>query len=458
MNWRWDDQEQALLTSCSSLISIIESSGSRVVQFAHFSVKEYLTSARLVTSSGDILRYHISLEPAHMILAQACMGTLLRSDDFIEQNGVKNNSQLAEYAAEHWVTHAKYENVSSYLRKGMEYLFDPDKPYFAAWQQLHDIDTNSAWDSAFFQFTPFSKSNAVPLYYAALCGFQDLVGHLIVKNPRDVNASGGYFVTPLVAALSGKHFQTARVLHDNGAHPNVRGHEDTTPLHAAAYQGDFQMVQVLLLEYMADLNSRTNYGDTPLHFLSNEFWMNPNLSQLHNISRFLLEQGADINARNSDQATPLHVAAQNGKVEVVRVLLEHRADVNARNNEQATPLHVAAEIGRVEVVRVLLEHSADVNARSEYHTTPLHMAARQEEIEVVLVLLEHRADINALNDDQSTPLHIAVQQGEVEVVRVLLEHGSSVGAQDVDGRTPFRIASTEGHSEIVEMLSKHGAE
>ena len=491
LNWRWEDQEQALLTSCSSLISIVVSSGSRVVQFAHFSVKEYLTSARLATSSGDILRYHMSLEPAHTILAQACMGTLLCSDDPIGQNGVKNNSQLAEYAAEHWVTHAKYENVSSYLRKAMEYLFDLDKPYFTAWQQLHDIDTNSAGDSAFFQFTPLVKSDAVPLYYAALCGFRDLVGHLIFKNPRDVNASGGYYVTPLVAALGGKHFQTARILHDNGAHPNVKGHEGTTPLHAAAYQGDLQMVQVLLLEYMADINSRTNYGETPLHFLSNEFWMNPHLSQLHNISRFLLEQGADINARNNDQATPLHLAAEIGRVEVIRVLLEHRADVNARNNDQATPLHVAAEIGRVEVVRVLLEHSADVNARSEYHTTPLHMAARQEEIEVVRVLLEHRADINALNDDQSTPLHIAVQQGEVEVVRVLLdnradvnarskdhstslhwaarrgtvevvrvllEHGASVGAEDVDGRTPFRIALREGHYDIVEMLSKHGAE
>ena len=390
MNWRWDDQEQALLTSCSSLISIVESSASRVVQFAHFSVKEYLTSTRLATSSGDILRYQISLKPAHMILAQACVGTLLRSDDSIEQNSVKNSSQLAEYAAEHWVTHAKYENVSSYLRKGMEYLFDLDKPYFTAWQQLHDIDIYSAWDSAFFQFTPFEKSNAVPLYYAALCGFQDLVGHLIVKNPQDVNASGGYYVTPLVAALSGKHFQTARVLHDNGAHPNVRGRDNTTPLHAAAHQGDLQMVQVLL-EYMADLNSRTNYGDTPLHFLSNEFWTNPDLSQLRSISRALLEQGADI---------------------------------NARNNDQATLLHVAAEIGRVEVVRVLLEHSADVNARSQDHTAPLHMAAQQEEVEVVRVLLEHGASVGVEDEYGSTPFEIALMEGHSDIVELLSKHGA----------------------------------
>src|SRR6266849_7817424 len=46
-DWRWEDQEQALLIACSSLIAIVEAGFSRVVQFSHFSVKEFLTSPRL---------------------------------------------------------------------------------------------------------------------------------------------------------------------------------------------------------------------------------------------------------------------------------------------------------------------------------------------------------------------------------------------------------------------------
>jgi hypothetical protein len=38
-NWRWEDEEQALLSSCSSLITIVEADDSRVVQFSHFSVR-----------------------------------------------------------------------------------------------------------------------------------------------------------------------------------------------------------------------------------------------------------------------------------------------------------------------------------------------------------------------------------------------------------------------------------
>ncbi|KAI9438100.1 hypothetical protein H4582DRAFT_1878685, partial [Lactarius indigo] len=72
-DWRWDDQEEAVLSTCSSLIAIVPRGGSRVVQFSHFSVKEYLTSARLTQSQGDVSRFHIDLEAAHTILVQACL-------------------------------------------------------------------------------------------------------------------------------------------------------------------------------------------------------------------------------------------------------------------------------------------------------------------------------------------------------------------------------------------------
>ena len=120
-HWRWGDEEQALLSSCSSLLAIVESSESRVVQFSHFSVKEFLTSDRLAASNGDISRYHIDLEPAHTILAQACIGVLLRSDERVEESDVEGSSPLAEYAARHWVVHAQDEKVSSRVRKAMEY-------------------------------------------------------------------------------------------------------------------------------------------------------------------------------------------------------------------------------------------------------------------------------------------------------------------------------------------------
>jgi hypothetical protein len=353
-NWRWEDEEQALLSSCSSLIAIVGSDSSRVVQFSHFSVKEFLTSTRLATSSGDVLRYHIAFEPAHTILAQACLSIFLRSDDCVEQDGVKNSSPLTKYAVQNWVSHAKYENVSSCIQKAMEDLFDLDKPYFAAWVQLHDIDTNPTTLSTFYQFTPSLKAGAVPLYYAALCGFQDLVEHLILKFPQHVNAKGGWYVTPLVAALAGEHYQTAKVLHDNFAHPNVTGIGTTTPLHAAAYSRHLQMVQVLL-EYKADISARSFLGWTPLRYMAQG---NSKLSPPDNVARFLLVHGADVNARDNDHETPLHIAVRSGTIELVHVLLDHGASVGAKDKKGRTPLQVASLEGYSDIVKLLSEHGA----------------------------------------------------------------------------------------------------
>ena len=89
-------------------------------------------------------------------------GVLLQPGDCAEENSVGRRSSLAEYLAQHWVTHAQFENVSLSLRKAMEYLFD------------HILRLGST-------------SIASPLYYAALCGFQDLAEHLVVKHPQYVN-------------------------------------------------------------------------------------------------------------------------------------------------------------------------------------------------------------------------------------------------------------------------------
>jgi hypothetical protein len=364
VNWRWEDQEQALLTSCSSLIAIVDTGGSRVVQFSHFSVKEYLTSTRLAASSEDFSGYHVDLEPAHTILAQACMSVLLQADDHAEQNEVEKNSPLAKYAAEHWVTHAQFQGVSSLLRTAMEYLFDPDKPYFTSWLQLHNID-RSEWPLHLHTVGP--RSGTIPLHYAALCGFQDLVGHLVIKYPQHVNTRGGYCMTPLVGALARRHFQAAELLRHNGADVDVRGAMGRTPLQVAAWSGDLEMVRVLL-NYKADVNARSDAGWTPIHYVSQGSLVPPaNIPNIYrslpDVARLLLEHGADVNAQVSDSydpgATPLHVAMREiNNVEVVRVLLEHGANVDAENSQGRTPFQIASAKGYSEIMKLLSEQGA----------------------------------------------------------------------------------------------------
>ena len=386
-DWRWEDQEQAVLSTCSSLIAVVDDHGSQIVQFSHYSVKEFLTSSRLACSSADVSQFYTQLEPAHTILAKACMGTLLQLGRDDDGPSVQDRFPLANYAATHWADHAQFENVASQIQEEMEILFDQDKPYFSAWLQVDDIDRRPVTNKGLFYFA--EKSNtATPLYYAALCGFQSLAEQLIVQYPQHVNANGGHCVSPLVVALDRGHFKVAELLYQHGANVDVLGWYERTPLYAISGMGLFETVQ------------------------------------------WLLSHGADPNVQDGHPSqvgsTPLHMAAGCGCLEETRILLQYRANYDARDAGHQTPLHHAASEGRPNVARLLLEHDVDVNAQDTTGSTPLHLASGNGTLEVVRLLVEHGADIDAEDNNGMTALQIALAQpeGYHEVIKFLSEHSS----------------------------------
>ena len=378
-DWRWDDHEEAVLSTCSSLITIIPRDDTRVVQFSHFSVKEYLTSSRLAKSPlGDISRFRIDLEPAHTIMAQACLATLLRPDEHAGNTDAKM-SPLVKYAAQHWVDHAQFGKVSSCVRNGMEELFDSSKSHFEAWLQVYDIDED--WTL----FSPFYDCGVgSPLYYAAICGFYDLVDHLLMKHPEQVNTRGGLNLFPLAAALYKRHLHVANLFHRYGAVVDVRGIVRNTPLYVASGLGQLDTV------------------------------------------RWLLDHGADPNACGDHGHTPLFFAAYAMQFEAVQVLLEHNADINSQNTAGETPLYwiVKSERQLEDMVRRLLKHGADPNIGDSDHKTPLHAASSCGSLEAVRLLLSHGAKVDVKDKDGKTPLQVAASNVRDALTKLLVEHGA----------------------------------
>ena len=287
--WRWEDQEEAVMSACSSLVMIVKDGDSRVVQFSHFSVKEFLTANRLVEPIRDVSRFHIRLEAAHTILAQACLGALLRLDD-VNRDTIEN-FPLAQYAGQYWVTHARVENVSSRIKDGMECLFDADKPHFATWLWIYNEDRFGRSMSTTFPENP----EAVPLYYAARFGFRDLAKHLIVQHPEHVNAKGGLEFTPVHVAARAGHVDILSLLLEHGADVNAQGMHRQTPLHRAMGCGNVEAGQCLI-DCGANINAQDGTGWTPLHSATFATSVQP--------ARLLLDHGADVNVQNDKGQTP----------------------------------------------------------------------------------------------------------------------------------------------------------
>jgi ankyrin repeat protein len=380
--WRPDNPEDAVLSACSTLIGVIEDNGSKYFQFAHFSVKEFLISHRLQTSDvQNIRQYHISLDAAHIVLAQACLAVLLQFDEKMDRKRLAT-FPMAFYAAQHWVDHAKHDNVTTQIQDAMERLFDPTKPYLASWAWIYDVDRS--WVRLPIESLPEHppKLGASALYYAALCGFSQLAKHLIVAHGEDVNIKCGYHGTPLHAALFTKNLDAASVLLDHGADMNLGDRDGKVPL-VRAY--DLQNLEAM---------------------------------------RLLLERGANPDVRYGSFGFLSHHASYYGRTEVIQLLLDHESDLNARCSEARTPLHWASTGGHANVAQLFLEYGAEVDAQSKTGNTPLHQASRNGHLEVVQVLLDHGADLRVQGERDWTPFQIATFMGRSEVAQLLLKCGA----------------------------------
>jgi ankyrin repeat protein len=381
--WRPESPEEAVLSACSTLVAIVDDMGARIVQFSHFSVKEFLTSDRLrISDIGNISHYYVPLEPAHATLARACLTVLLQLDKTVDK-GRLATFPLVFYSAQHWVKHAKFENVTLQIQDFMERLFDPTRSHFAAWTRIYDIDRSMVqpiYDLAVHP-APLTRT---PLYYAALYGFSGLAKHLVTVHAEDVNANCG-LGSPLHAASYEGHLDIARFLLDLGADPNATNESmRRTPL-CAAYDGGHPEVM-----------------------------------------RLLLERGAVADVWHSGDERLLHHASYSGNLEVTRLLLQYNADVNIRDANSCTPLHLATlwEHQLPQTVKILLEYQAEVNAQTGYGNTPLFLASWCGNLENVKVLLEHGADVHIRGERNWTPFQAATENGHDEVARLLLEHGS----------------------------------
>src|SRR6266852_3843100 len=70
-------------------------------------------------------------------LARACLGILLHLDKDVTSDSLED-FPLAEYAAEHWVDHARFGEASRNVADGMKQLFDPRKPHLAICVWIYD--------------------------------------------------------------------------------------------------------------------------------------------------------------------------------------------------------------------------------------------------------------------------------------------------------------------------------
>lgn len=305
-------------------------------------------------------------------------------------------------------------------------------------------------------------------------GDREQARQLVQSRPGDVNQAAGDGATPLLWAAYRDDLETAGLLIQNGANPNLANDYGVTPLSLACTSKNGSLIE-MLLKAKANPNAAESNGVTPLMTCSRT-------GTLEGV-KALIASGADVNATDGDRGqTALMRAAAQKHTEVVRTLVAAKADVHVRSKKidlydpmmaityskkayfpdekgGFSALMFAAQSGDIESARILLDAGANADEGTAFDGTPLVVASQNGHEKLALLLLERGANPNARDGYGLTAMHWALQEGmgeifgggksltdrfwvrpnEPELVKALLARGADANAEMTKDFMPYEV-------------------
>ena len=177
-------------------------------------------------------------------------------------------------------------------------------------------------------------------------------------------------------------------------------------INLAASTGDIEAVKQYL-DAGGDVNAKNKVTTTPLYWAAYE--------GQKEIVELLIANGADVNLR-SGMVVKTKDGSEGNKM--AQELMNNR-----------TPLDMAIRKEHTEIAELLIAKGTDVNAKSNRGYTPLHEASKNEKTEILELLIAKGADVNAKDDDGDTPLDYAHRRKYTEVAALLRKHGGKRGKE-----------------------------
>jgi len=163
-----------------------------------------------------------------------------------------------------------------------------------------------------------------PLHIAIINKNETIIEQLIKKDGINLNIlypNGETHLHELINKDLWKYVETFIL---KGMNVDVLNKKGIAPLHLAVSQNIILLVDILLSKCKANPDILNSALDSPLHIATSNGYFE--------IIKMLIEKGANINSKNNDGDTPLHIAAINQlEDKMILYLLEKGSDTQIWN-------------------------------------------------------------------------------------------------------------------------------
>lgn len=228
----------------------------------------------------------------------------------------------------------------------------------------------------------------------------------------------------------------------------------TEDIFEASKRGRLNDVKAMLKSNSGLVHSTDKEERTPLH-LAAEY------GRLE-VVKFLIQKGAKVDARDKSGSTALHQACDSpaskesaeNKLKTVKFLIQKGADIEAlTTTRRKAPLHTAAHSWDHRVAEYLIKKGARVDLKDGIGWTPLFWAAHNRFPRTLKALIKNGADVNAQDNSGETALHWTVRQKSTEVTKILIKEGADPNIADKSGVTPLDKARKQGRKDMEKVLT-----
>jgi ankyrin repeat protein len=451
-------QERDSDFSNRAILTRVKNADRRIVSLAHFSVREYLVSDR-VLQYGKSCEFHLQPSLCHAWIAKICLiylsmpGFQLPYLDLFRRDWYTGTFDFFPYASQNWADHGTRSGQELSLVPLVKKIFNSGSIHIASFSLDEDYFTHYQGCVRMAKGCILPKDRiSIGIKWLAYQGTAGIL-EAVLAHPWDfmgIDTQTFFWKDAFDYYPSSSHQQASGIKCLAAYERRSKFYHDGA-VNIATRKGNWRVVDLLLENFFRPIKNQSVVLD-PLQIAAR--------NGLDKTVALMLPEGESLDpgayppsSETPSSQHPILMAARNGHVSTVQTLMARGVSKRLEGRHGVTPLLIAARRGHVQLVEFLISYKLEKYEKKSTLQTSEELFRLASPTPSTLSYIDHQTDYG------STAAMRAAECGHFEVVKLLVESSADwKGLRDVDGNNVLFHAVENNQRDIVEFLTKCGVD